>query len=175
MRVVVGTIVRPHGIRGEVVVDPRTDQPVERFGPGRALLGSHGTPLHVATSRPHAGRLLVRFDGIVDRNGAEGLRGVVLEAESDPPSQLDDPDVYPDGMLVGLSARTRSGEPLGTVVAVEHLPMQDLLVLAHPDGFDVQVPFVSAIVTEVHVDDGWLEVDPPAGLVADHGVAEGRG
>ncbi|WP_205862131.1 ribosome maturation factor RimM [Planosporangium thailandense] len=169
---VVGQIVRPHGILGEVVVNVRTDDPAERFAPGSVLVTDPGKrvapqvppTLTVETVRPHQGRLLIVFDSVYDRDIAENLRGVLLcvDSETLPPSE--DPDEFSDFELVGLAAVTREGEPLGEVIRVDHAPASDLLVLRRPDGRSALVPFVKAIVPEVDVAGGRVVLTPPEGL-----------
>jgi 16S rRNA processing protein RimM len=164
VQVVVGRVLRPHGVRGEAAVEARTDRPQQRFTPGQVLASADGRRLTVLTSRPHANRWLLRFDGVDDRDDVDALRGVDLLVDVVDETEPDD-DVFADVVLVGLAARSSSGDELGQVAAVEHLPMHDLLVVRTPDGRDVRVPFVSAIVPEVDVSAGWLLVDPPAGLL----------
>lgn len=164
MQVVVGRIVRPHGVRGEAVVEPRTDRPAERFAPGEVLTG-RGRSLTVISARPHMKRWLLRFDGVDDPGAVDALRGVDLEVDVPVESSTDDPDEFADIALVGLVARTDDGTALGVVREVEHLPMHDLLLVRTSDGRDVRVPFVTAIVPQVEVADGWLRVNLPPGLL----------
>lgn len=174
MRVIVGRVVRAHGIRGEVVIEPRTDRPQERFVPGAVLRTSAGATLTLRSVRPHGERLLVRVRGVSDRAEAERLRGTTLEADLDPADGCGDAEVYPDAVLVGLRAVEMSGAEVGQVVGVEHLPAQDLLVIRHANGTQSLVPFVAAIVPEVCLDTGCLRIDPPDGLL-DLSQAPGQG
>lgn len=169
MQVVVGRIVRPHGVRGEAVVDPRTDLPQQRFAAGQVLLTDAGARLRVVSSRPHQKRWLLAFEGVDDRDAVDALRGIDLRVDV-AGEQLDEPDVFADADLVGLRARSRAGDPLGVVRAVEHLPMHDLLVVVTADGREVLVPFAAAIVPRVEPSEGWLLVDPPPGLFDDEGT-----
>lgn len=165
MQLVVGRIGRPHGVRGEVTVDVRTDTPELRFAPG-ATLGTDppsAGPLTVETARPHAGFLLVRFAGVTDRNAAEKLRGTLLVVESEQTPPLDDPDEFYDHQLIGLAVETVEGTRVGEVVDVLH-PAQDLLVVRRGRE-DVYVPFVRALVPEVDLESGRLVIDPPPGLL----------
>jgi 16S rRNA processing protein RimM len=170
MQLIVGRIVRPHGIRGEVLVDVRTDEPEARFVPGRALV-TDATPAGVPASltiesvRSHQGRLLVVFDGVYDRDVAEGLRGVLLCVDSADVAAPEDPDEFLDHQLVGLRAVTPAGETLGEVASIDHAPAADLLVLRRPAGGTALVPFVKAIVPEVDLAGGRVVVDPPEGLL----------
>ena len=169
MQLAVGRIIRPHGIRGEVAVDVRTDDPGERFAGGTVLTTDPpgAGPLTVASARWHSGRLLVSFAGIGDRNQAEQLRGIWLTVDSADLPAPADPDEFHDQQLIGLQVVTTAGEAVGTVTDVAH-PGQDLLVIepaAGRDGGEVLVPFVAAIAVEVDLAAGRLVIDPPPGLL----------
>jgi 16S rRNA processing protein RimM len=151
VRLEVGRIGRAHGLRGDVVVTPVSNVP-ERFAVG-STLWVDDRPLVIASSRPNQHRFVVRFDGVDDRNGADALRGKLVEAEP-----LGD---APEGELwihelIGADVRDRAGAELGRVVAVEANPAHDLLVL---DG-GALVPMVFV----VSLDSGVVVVDPPEGL-----------
>jgi 16S rRNA processing protein RimM len=166
VEVVVGRVGRAHGIRGDVGIDVRTDEPERRFAPGAVLRTTPESagPLTVERARWHSGRLLVTFVDVADRTAAEALRGVELVVDVDPAEQPDDPDEYYDRHLVGLTARDPAGAVLGVVHEVVHMPGQDLLAVTAQDGREVLVPFVAAIVVEVDVGGGTMVVDPPHGL-----------
>jgi 16S rRNA processing protein RimM len=162
-RVTVGRIGRAHGIRGDVAIDVRTDEPERRFARG-AVLTTNGRALTVAASRWHSGRLLVTFDEVHDRTAAEQLRGAFLEADIDPDERLDEEDAYYDRQLVGLQAQTADGVLIGTVVSVVHNDAQDTLII-QADGREVMVPFVAAIVPSVDLDAGCVVVADLPGLL----------
>ncbi len=166
----VGVVVRPHGLRGELVVEVRTDSPEERFAPGTVLVraAADGAPLGaltVETSRPHSGRLLVRFAEAVDRDAVEALRGarLLIDAAALPPTG--DPDEFHVHQLVGLRAELVDGAVVGTVREVVHGPGGELLVLARPGLPDALVPFVRDIVPTVDLDGGRVVLSPPEGLL----------
>jgi 16S rRNA processing protein RimM len=169
VRVVVARIARAHGIRGDVVLEVRTDEPDRRLQVGSVLLTTPAVagPLTLQDVRDHSGRLLARFLGVDDRGAAEALRGVLLEAEVDPDERPEDPEEFYDHQLVGLSVVDRSGTTLGRVADVVHLPGQDLLAVTRSDGGETLVPFVAAIVPTVDLTGGRLVVDPPGGLFDD--------
>jgi 16S rRNA processing protein RimM len=160
-RLEIGTVVRPHGLRGEVVVQEVSNRP-ERFAAGSVLLAG-GREMVVRAGRPFGGpepagrrgrRWLVAFEGVTDRDAAEALWGAVLEGEP-----LDD---LPEGELwvhdlVGAEVVDVAGRPLGQVEAVEANPAHDLLVLR--GGGLIPVVFV------VEAAPGRVVVDPPAGLL----------
>ncbi|MCP2262409.1 16S rRNA processing protein RimM [Streptoalloteichus tenebrarius] len=169
MDVVVGRVAKAHGIRGELVVDVRTDSPEERFAVGSAL-GAHlrdGTSrtVTVAAARPHAGRLLVRFEGVTGRDAAEAMRGALLTVDTAALPPTEDPDEFYDHELEGLVAELEDGTTVGRVTEVVHGPAGELLVLAAPDGREILVPFVGEIVPEVDVAGGRLVLTPPPGLL----------
>jgi 16S rRNA processing protein RimM len=171
LEVVVGRIGKPHGIRGEVTVDVRTDEPEKRYVPGVRLLAqpprgsafSH-TTLKVRRVRWHQSTLLVAFDEISDRTGAEGARGVVLRAVIQDDVTPEDPDEFYDHQLIGLAAHDVDGTHLGEVTGLVH-GAQDLLQIRTPDGRDTLVPFVAALVPEVDVAGGRVVVADRPGLV----------
>ena len=174
MRVTVGRIGRPHGVRGDVVVGVRTDEPELRFAPGSRLdTDPVGVgPLTVAGFRWHSGELLVRFREIGDRTVASEFGGTWLLVDSAALAALDDPDEFRDGDLVGLRVQTVDGAAVGTVADVLHHG-QDILVIdpALPAGGagaraeQILIPFVKAIVPEVDIPGGVLVIDPPEGLL----------
>lgn len=163
MRVVVGRVGRAHGIRGELSVQIRTDEPERRFASGSSLVCG-GRTVVVAASRHHSGRLLVTLEGVVDRTAAERLLGAVLEADVDPGDVPAEPDEYYDHQLVGLRVLDAEGGEVGVVTAVVHLPHQDTLVV-DADGREVLVPFVDALVPVVDLAAGILGLADVPGLL----------
>lgn len=170
--ILVGRVVRPHGVRGEVKVDVQSDVP-DRFAPGRTLRivpGGRGSGFaaEILTSRPHKGALLVRFAGVDDRDAAESLRAARIEIEEDdvPPP----PDgAYYHYQLVGcLCVDRREGE-IGTVVGVVENGGGDLLVVEREaeDGARerIPVPFADAFLGEIDVEGRRIELDLPPGLI----------
>jgi 16S rRNA processing protein RimM len=165
--VVVGRVGRAHGVRGEVVIDVRTDEPAERFAVGARLRTDPvaAGPLTVAAARPHHDRLLVRFVEVSDRTTAEGLRGVLLTAEVPVGDEPTGTDEFYDHQLVGLRVRDQRGSAVGEVADVVHNPGHDLLVVRRSDGGEALVPFVAELVTEVDLEGGALTVDDRPGLL----------
>jgi 16S rRNA processing protein RimM len=165
--VIVGRIGRAHGIRGEVGVELRTDEPERRFAAGARLL-TETVPqrtLTVAASRWHGERLLVKFAEIPDRTTAEALRNVLVQADVPDDERPEDPDEFYDRDLVGLAVRTTDGAEAGTVAAVVHLPAQDVLEVSRPDGRRVLVPLVAELVPAIEPGDGYLVVADRPGLL----------
>jgi 16S rRNA processing protein RimM len=172
VEVVVGRIGKPHGLRGEVTVDVRTDEPERRFARGSTLRAepppgsvSSLRTLTVAGSRRHQAVLLVTFEELADRTAAEGARGIVLHATIAAGESPDDPDEYYVHQLVGLTAYDVDGTALGTVAGLVHGGAQDLLRVDTPDGREALVPFVKALVPEVDVTGGRVVIADRPGLV----------
>jgi 16S rRNA processing protein RimM len=154
MRLEVGRIGRPQGLRGEVTAVLSTDRS-ERTEPG-AVLYADDRELVVVRARPRKQGWVIQFEGVDDVDAAETLRGATLTAEP-----LDDDDVVDDPWwvhdLVGADVVDRTGTVLGRVTAVEANPAHDLLVL--DGGALVPLPFV------VERAPGRITVDVPPGLL----------
>jgi 16S rRNA processing protein RimM len=167
-RVLVGRVVKPHGLRGEVAVDVLSDVP-DRLAAGVPVtVGERRTT--IVSSRPHQGRLLLVFDGIPDRTAAEELRGARVLAD---PVDRDELDVYLADELLGLPVRDERGAPLGQVVAFVELPPAagyDLLEVER-DGESWLLPATDDYVEVDEDDDGrpvaLVVTGAPAGLVPD--------
>jgi 16S rRNA processing protein RimM len=169
---IVGVIGRPHGVRGEVAVQLRTDEPERRFVPGEVLREEGGTRLFTVRSvRDHSGRLLVRFAELVDRADAEAARGTLLIADVEPGEQPAEPGEFYDRQLIGMRATTPDGAEIGTVGSVLHLPAQDVLEIETAAGRRL-VPFVAALVPDVDLEAGRLTVVDIAGLLDDRDADE---
>ncbi len=169
--VVVGRIGRPHGVRGLVTIEVRTDDPDLRFVPGTALTTDppERGPLTVVGRKWHSGTLLLQLADSAGnvfgtREDVEALRNTLLLVPVSDLPAIEDPDSYYDHQLVGLAARLADGTELGAVTAVRH-EAQDLLVVRRPEHGELLVPFVSAIVPTVDLDGGFVVVDPPEGLL----------
>ncbi|MFC0600769.1 ribosome maturation factor RimM [Streptomyces palmae] len=167
MQLVVARIGRAHGIKGEVTVEVRTDEPELRLGPGARLATEPASagPLTIESGRVHSGRLLLRFAGVGDRTAAEALRNVLLIADVDPEETPEDPEEFYDHQLIDLDVVTADGTEVGRIVEISHLPYQDLLIVRRPDGRDIMVPFVNEIVPEIDLAEQRAVIDPPPGLL----------
>jgi 16S rRNA processing protein RimM len=170
--VIVGIIERAHGVRGEVAVEPRTDEPERRFAPGQVLGEEGGSRIFTVQSiRDHSGRLLVKFAEVVDRAAAESMRGTLLIATVERDEQPAEPGTFYDRQLIGLRATTPAGVDVGMVGSVLHLPAQDLLEIETATGTRL-VPFVAALVPEVDLETGRLTIADIAGLLDDRDDAD---
>ena len=150
-------------------MDVHTDSPDERFTPGTVLVtrardGASGT-VTIAAARPHTGRLLVTFEGVVGRDAAEALRGLLLLVDASDLTPSDDPEEFYDHELEGLEVVDVQGSRVGVVAEVLHTAASELLAVRRDDGSEVLVPFVTEIVPTVDVMARRVVVDPPEGLL----------
>ena len=161
--VAVGRIARAHGIRGEVAVQPLTE--VEsRFSPGSVLGLEDGRTLTVAASRPHQNRLLIRFEEVADRTGAEALRGEVLVVEATDSPAIAEDDRYWVREIVGLEVVTEAGRVIGKVRDVLGNPANDVWVV-DAGGRDVLIPAIRDVVVQVDRDAGRVVIRELPGLL----------
>ncbi|MFM1778853.1 MAG: putative rRNA-processing protein RimM [Actinomycetota bacterium] len=165
MQLVIGRIGRAHGVRGDLFVEPMTDEPDHRYADGTVLMTSSDTTLTVATSKWHSGRFVVHFAGFDDRNSAETLRGLTLSIEVDPSQSPQDPDEYYDHQLVGLNVVLADGTHVGTIGEVIHLPSQDLLTVLREGESEALIPFVTEFVPDINLATKTVVITPPPGLL----------
>jgi 16S rRNA processing protein RimM len=168
-RIVVGRIVKPHGIQGEVVVEVLSDA-AERFARGSTFeagdpaADSEGArrTLTVGSTRDDRGRLLIRFAEVRDRAAAEAARGLLLSIAHDDAAPLPEGTFY-DWQLEGLDVEDEDGGRLGTLARVEPAPAQDLWVVDTGDG-EVMVPAVDEFVRRVDLERGKIVLHVIPGL-----------
>jgi len=168
-RLRVGRLTKPHGLKGAIKLELFTDNPEARFSPGSTF------SVQVPEDSPWFGKTItIRelkwfneqpvgfFDEISDRTAAESIVKAILWIDQSEAESLVEPDAWYTHQLAGLSVR-RDGIEIGTVSAVQHFPAQDILVVKTDRG-EVLVPFVSAIVPEVNIEQRFITVTPPLGL-----------
>ncbi len=163
--VTVGRVVRPHGNRGQVVVDPETDFGEDRFRVAQTVYVQHGedvAALTIDASRPQAGRWIVGFAGVTSIDEAETLRGAELRVGRETLRTLDAGAYYVHD-LVGCEVRTVAGDRIGAVTRVELGTGTPMLVVAGPG--EILVPFAGAICRRIDLAAQVIEIDPPDGLV----------
>lgn len=182
MLLTVAVIGPAHALKGEVRLAIRTDDPRGRLAPGTTLpveapggwQGPAPATLTVSRLRSDGARWFAAFEGVPDRTAAEALRGLRLLVDTDAEERdpdRDDQEWYRHE-LVGLRALHVDGHVLGTVTDLEPGVAQDRLVVRTPDGQEVAVPFVTALVPQVDLEAGALTLDPPGGLFPTLGQAE---
>jgi 16S rRNA processing protein RimM len=164
--ILVGRIVRPHGLRGDVVVHPETDFVAERFRHGatfwtRSARGD--AQLTVASARIQGGRPVVGFEGVSSIEQAQGLVGLELRVPEEALQPLEEGTYYRH-QLEGCAVVTRSGDEVGTVVKVEGGAGLSRLVVESTRG-EILVPLAAEICVEIDVAARRITIDPPEGLL----------
>jgi 16S rRNA processing protein RimM len=162
----VGRIARAHGIRGQVIVNPETDFPAERFQPGAELFIERGgaiETLTVTSARFHRERPVIGIAGVETMNDADALAGQELRVPIDRLSPLP-PDTFYRHDLIGCRVDTRDGRTVGLVRDVEGTLTGSRLVV-DGDGGEVLIPLVAAICVEVEPAAKRILIDPPEGLL----------
>lgn len=167
--VTVATVRRAHALKGELFVDLATDYPEHVFALGRVLEVSGGGPiglagrLTVASARPHAGGYILGVEEIADRTLAERYQGRRLSIPEDQLVELQEGEFFLHD-LRGLELRDEDGTVIGTIAEVHQAGSSAFLVVERDDG-ETMVPFVDAIVLDVDVDEGFVRIRPPEGLL----------
>jgi len=170
--ILIGVVARTHGNRGEVIVNPETDFPEERFAQGAQLMarGRDGTDttLEIVTMRMHQGRPVILFKGIGSMNDAELLAGTQLRvAEDDLDEELLEDGAFYQRDLIGCTVVTENGDQVGEVTAVAGRPGAIYLVVRSQRS-DVLIPLADEICT-VDLEAKRITVRPPEGLLEVNG------
>jgi 16S rRNA processing protein RimM len=163
---VVGRIARAHGNRGQVIVDPETDFPDERFKPGSIVYireGEATRTLTIESVRFHRGRPILGLTGIETMDGAEALAGTELRVNTGALQPLPAGSFYHHD-LVGCSVETSGGDLIGQVTAVEGSGNGSRLVV-NGRGGEILIPLVEGICVEVDVTARKIVVEAPEGLL----------
>ncbi len=165
MELTVALIGKPHGLRGEVSLDLRTDVPESRLIVGQdiATVPAEAGPLTITRTREAQGRWYVTFAQATDRTAVEALRGVKLVTEIE---ASDEEDAWYEYELQGLTAELADGTVVGKILGLEYLPAQDALILKETNGTRTLVPFLTRFVPVVDVAGGRVVLTPPGGLLS---------
>lgn len=165
-RVPIARVGKPHGVRGGVVVSPKSDYP-SRFAPGEQFGTNQDPPqtLTVRSVRSLGDRMILWFEGVEDRDAAEQLRGLSITISAAKRRPLGPDEFWPDD-LVGMTAVNEAGQTLGTVMGVAFGPAQDRLIVVTDDGVSSEVPFVDELVPGVDTESGVVILSPIEGLLS---------
>ncbi|WP_435299804.1 ribosome maturation factor RimM [Timonella sp. A28] len=165
MELTIARIGRAHGLRGEVGLELRTDNPDTRLAVGTTIETSppENGPLTVTRTRVAQGRWYVYFAECADRTAAEKLKGtdLIVQVESS-----DEEDAWYVHELQGLDVLLEDGTKVGHVVGLEYLPAQDALVIKETNGQKTLIPFLKRFVPVVDVAGKKVVIAPPKGLLA---------
>ena len=169
---------RAQGLKGEVNVYVYTDEPERRFAPGSQLQTKDGQFFTVVSSRRFKQRWIVLFKGVEDRNASEALNGIELYVQADPAEELAQEDAWYPEDLIGLEVRMAPGnslgEPSGRVVGqvsdvLDGVAQQQLQIhmttAENDEETEGLIPFVEALVPQVDIENGYVAIDPPGGLL----------
>jgi len=163
--VIVGRVLRPHGIRGELRVAPETDFPERLAGLHEAVLlqGGRITPVHVERARPHGREVLVKLAGIDSMDQAERWRGAEVAVPRREAAAL------PEGRhyvfeIIGLRVQTDTGEELGTVAEILRTGSNDVYVVRGA-GREYLIPAISTVIARLDPAAGLLVVRPLPGML----------
>jgi 16S rRNA processing protein RimM len=162
--VVVGVITKAHGLQGEVAVQNRSDNP-DRWATGSVVFGEDGRAFTIEASRGQGGRLLLRFEGVTDRNTADALRGLTLVVPEAWLPDLAEGAWWPH-QLEGCEVVTESGRSLGTITEIVSNPANDLWVATTAAGAETLVPAIRDVVVDVDVSSKRVLVRDVSGLTA---------
>lgn len=163
---VVGRVARPHGIRGQVIVNPETDFVEERFRVGATVVAlRHGAPLNLTVSsvRIHRGRPILGFHGVDSIEAVEWLAGGELRVPAEALRELPVDEFYRHD-LVGCRVTTTGGTELGTVSAVEG-PREGSYLVVRKAGSELLVPLAAEICVEIDAPHRRIVIAPPDGLL----------
>lgn len=162
--VVVGRITRTHGVQGEVAVLVISE--VEgRFDEGARVWLEDGRVLSVEASRPHRGRLLVRFREIADRDAAEAVRGALLVVPESASPELPEGSFW-DHQLLGCEVTAEGGRSLGRIADVIHTQANDVWSALDESGVETLIPALGDVVLDVDVRGKRISVREIPGLTA---------
>lgn len=162
----VGIVRRPHGLEGELSVEPFTDVP-ERFATGVRVewrKGDDAKILTVRSSRSHGERLLIAFEGFAGVDSARSLSGGELTVGDEDAAAAPE-GWYMSHQIEGWRCEDVSGRFAGTVRLLETTPAGALLSIETPSGKEALVPFVHPIVVLVDEAQRRVVIDPPEGLL----------
>ena len=163
---VVGRIARAHGIRGQVIVNPETDFPDERFRPGATMYTERGgtlTPLTLTTVRFQNGRPVIGVQGVETMNEAEQLAGLELRVPVEALAPLPEGTLYHHD-LVGCRVVTKDGREVGTVEGVAGPFGGSRLIVAGGAGESL-IPLARYICPTIDIAGKRIVIDPPEGLL----------
>jgi len=161
----IGIITKAHGIKGEVVVSPITDNPLQFMELRQVYLkgdDDNRQTLKIERIRQKKTGFIIKLSGINDRNQAEELKNFFLERRVERDEQLP-PDEYYIFDLIGLQVVTTSGEVLGEICEVLSLPANDVYVV-QSQSREILIPAIKDVVKQIDLEAEIIEIEPLDGL-----------
>jgi 16S rRNA processing protein RimM len=166
-----GQVLRPHGVRGEVRVQVLTDYPERISELKTVFLGNDpaqptATPYEVETARLHQDYVLLKFKNIADRNAADLLRDqyVMIDLPNAVPLEDDEFYLYE---LIDLTVQTAQGEVLGTIREVFETGANDVYIVDSDRYGELLIPAHDETIVEIDLEAGIVTVQLPEGLLPD--------
>jgi 16S rRNA processing protein RimM len=159
----VGYIRRPHGVRGEMLMDLLTDFP-ERLVPGKRLyLGEEHLPVQIRSVRPALQAVLIAFEEFEDRDQVAAFRNQYLYVRADELPPLPEGEYY-HHQLLGLMVFDREGHSLGVLTEILETGANDVYVVRDEQGREILLPVIEGVILEVDLETHRLIVNPPEWL-----------
>jgi 16S rRNA processing protein RimM len=163
----VGGVAKPHGIRGEFCIKSYADSPL-LFGSVAALYLHKGNKPPKAYSvkswREHKGLVMLKCNGVDDRDQADALRGYTVSIREDELPELDGDEHYIRDML-GCRVRLEDGTEVGVLDNFIENPAQDTWIIITDDKKEILLPAVPEFVVDVDLDAEVITIEPPEGLL----------
>ena len=159
----IGRITRPHGVRGEVKVEVRTDVPERFTWLDVVLVGDDELiPMQVERARLHQNSVILKLEGCDSRDQADTLRGQYLQVAMKDAIPLAEGEFFLF-QLIGLEVVTAKGEKLGHLKEVLETGANDVLIVAGAAG-ELLLPDIPQVVETIDLKAGKIVVNLPAGL-----------
>jgi 16S rRNA processing protein RimM len=152
----VGRVLRPHGVRGELLLESYTDFPEHLRQVKTVFVGEPPEPHPLAAAKEHSGQLIVRLGDCANRECAEAYRGQLVQVRTSDAAPLP-PGRFYQHQLVGLQAITEAGEGLGEVAEVLETGANDVYVVKGPAG-DILLPAIKSVVLSIDLAAGQMVV-----------------
>jgi 16S rRNA processing protein RimM len=162
-RLAIGRIVRPHGVRGELIVEPYSETIRSVDPESEVFIDSLQTPYKVLSLRSHQKRLILRIEGCEDRETAEAFRGSELLIPTPDVEPLPD-GVYYRWQILGLEVKEQAGRTLGTITDILETGANDVYIVRGDDERELLLPAIKEVIIEVNLENGHLLVRLPDGL-----------
>ena len=161
---VVGKLRRPHGVRGEIVMEIFTDFP-ERLRPGVIVfVGERHQRLRIRSRRPNGGTLLIAFDGFTNPESAGTLRNNLVFVRADDRPPLPDGEYY-HHQLLGITVVSDEGQELGKLVEILANPANDVYIIQPETGREILLPAIKSVILNVDLTQNRMQVHLLPGLL----------
>jgi 16S rRNA processing protein RimM len=165
---VVGKLRRPHGLKGELLMEILTDFP-ERLQPDKVVfVGEEKIQHRIRRSRMHSGALLVTFAGYHDPESAGEFRNTLVYVRADDRPPLQEGEYY-HHQIIGLNVISDDGQRLGTLSQIITTGANDVYVVRTETGPDILLPAIESVILDIDIVKGLVRVKLPPGLVPDQG------